>query len=47
MELSLTKRLTFPAVIIGGMCSSLQAGLVTQIMMQRFVSLPSLKDARK
>lgn len=47
MELSLTKRLTFPAILIGGAINIISDGMVTQTMMQRYVSLPTLKEAKK
>ncbi|XP_044729520.1 sodium-coupled monocarboxylate transporter 1-like [Chrysoperla carnea] len=47
MELSLTKRLTFPTILIGGAINILNEGMVTQVMMQRYMSLPTLKDGKK
>ncbi|XP_044729522.1 sodium-coupled monocarboxylate transporter 1-like [Chrysoperla carnea] len=47
MELSLTKRLTFPTILIGGTFNIISDGMITQVMMQRYMSLPTLKDAKK
>ncbi|XP_044731952.1 sodium-coupled monocarboxylate transporter 1-like [Chrysoperla carnea] len=47
LELSLTKRLTFPAILVGGAINIISDGMVTQTMMQRYVSLPTLKEAKK
>ncbi|XP_044729523.1 sodium-coupled monocarboxylate transporter 1-like [Chrysoperla carnea] len=46
MELSLTKRLTFPAMMFGGTFSVINHGIINQVMMQRYVSLPSLEEAK-
>lgn len=46
MELSLTKRLTFPVMMFGGTFNVINSGIINQVMMQRYVSLPSLKEAK-
>ncbi|XP_044729683.1 sodium-coupled monocarboxylate transporter 1-like [Chrysoperla carnea] len=46
MELSLTKRLTFPVLMFGGTFNVINSGIINQVMMQRYVSLPSLKEAK-
>ncbi|XP_044728265.1 sodium-coupled monocarboxylate transporter 1-like isoform X2 [Chrysoperla carnea] len=47
MELSLTKRLTFPAMVFGGTFGVVNNGVLDQVMMQRYVSLPSIKQAKR
>ncbi|XP_044729521.1 sodium-coupled monocarboxylate transporter 1-like [Chrysoperla carnea] len=46
MELSLTKRLTFPATVLGGTFIFINDGIIKQLRMQRYIALPTLKKAQ-
>lgn len=47
LELNLVARYTFWALTIGGTITYVQIAAVNQNMVQRYLALPSLSDAKK